>query len=90
MPNSLMEAMAIGRPLLAANIPGNRSLVQQGKTGWLYDSEADFRLLVIQIGENVVFRVEAGRNTKEYITEYFSPQLEVKRYLSLYRKLVPE
>ena len=82
-----MEAMAIGRPVLAANIPGNRSLVQSGKTGWLYDSEADFRRLVIQIGENVILREEAGRNAKEYITEYFSPQLEAKRYLTLYRML---
>jgi len=88
MPNSLMEAMAIGRPVLAANIPGNRSLVQNGKTGWLYDSEADFRRLVMQIRENVVLREKVGRNAKEYIAKYFSPQLEAKRYLSLYRTLV--
>jgi glycosyltransferase involved in cell wall biosynthesis len=65
MPNSLMEAMAIGRAVLAAKIPGNRSLVQNGKTGWLYDSEADFRRLVMQIRENVVSREEVGRKAKE-------------------------
>jgi glycosyltransferase involved in cell wall biosynthesis len=84
-----MEAMAIGRPVLAANIPGNRSLIQNGVTGWLYDTEEDFRRLIMQIEGNVVLRAEVGDNAKRYLTEYFSPQLEAKRYLSLYRKLVP-
>ena len=88
MPNSLMEAMLLGRPVLAANIPGNRSLVQNGKTGWLYDSEADFRRLVMQISENAALREEVGCNAKTYMMEYFSPQLEAKRYLALYRKMV--
>jgi L-malate glycosyltransferase len=88
MPNSLMEAMALGRPVLAANISGNRSLVQNGKNGWLFDGEEDFRRLVLQIKENALLREEMGRRAKEIIKTKFSPQLESKRYLSLYRKLV--
>jgi glycosyltransferase involved in cell wall biosynthesis len=83
-----MEAMAIGRPVLAANIPGNRSLVRNGKNGWLYDGEENFRRLVRQIRENAFIRQEIGHRAKEYIKTKFSPQLEAKRYLSLYRKLM--
>ena len=89
MPNSLLEAMAHGRPVLAANIPGNRPLILDGETGWLYDTEEDFRRLIMQIEGNVVLRTEVGYNAKKYILKFFSPQLEAKRYLSLYRKLVP-
>ena len=88
MPNSLMEAMVLGRPVLAANISGNRSLVQNGTTGWLYDSEADFLRLVTHIRGNASVREEVGRNAKKIIMECFSPSLEAKRYLALYRKLV--
>ena len=88
MPNSLMEAMALGRPVLAANISGNRSLVQKGKTGWLYDSEADFLRLVTHIRGNASVREEVGYNAKKFIIRCFSPSLEAKRYLALYRKLV--
>ncbi|MDD2898035.1 MAG: glycosyltransferase [Desulfuromonadaceae bacterium] len=88
MPNSLMEAMAIGRPVLAADIPGNRSLVQQGKNGWIYDGESDFRKLVMEIQEDAPLREQTGRNAEEYMKKHFSPQDEAIRYLSLYRSLI--
>lgn len=88
MPNSLMEAMALGRPVLAANIPGNRSLVENGKTGWLYDGDEDFERLVLQIRENETVRRDMGQRAKEYIKTVFSPQMEATRYLSLYRSML--
>lgn len=35
----LMEAMAAGVPIVATNIPGNRELLQPGKTAWFVDPE---------------------------------------------------
>ena len=88
MPNSLMEAMAIGRPVLAADIPGNRSLIKKGINGLLYVGEDDFRQQVIQIMENEILREKLGRNAKEYIRTHFPPEQETDRYLSVYRKLI--
>lgn len=90
MPNSLMEAMAIGRPVLAADIPGNRSLIKNGINGWLYDGEEEFRRQVLQIRENASLREEMGSNAKEYIRANFSPQQETNRYISLYREVCLE
>src|SRR2546429_289674 len=36
MSNSVLEALAAGRPLLASDIDGNRSLVEDGVTGFLF------------------------------------------------------
>jgi glycosyltransferase involved in cell wall biosynthesis len=36
MPNTVLEAMACGLPIVASAIPGNDTLVEPGKTGWLF------------------------------------------------------
>ena len=88
MPNSLMEAMALGRPVLAVNIPGNRSLVEHGENGWLYNSEEDFRELLPQLRANAALREVVGGRANKFMAENFSPLLEAERYLSLYSRLV--
>ena len=87
MPNSLLEAMALGRPVLAADIPGNRSLITPGVTGWLYDGEADFRRFVTLIAEHPHLREEVGRNAGVFVQNSFSPQREAVGYISLYSAL---
>src|SRR5262249_28049667 len=42
MPNSVLEALASGRPVLASDIDGNRSLVADGVTGFLFRDVAEF------------------------------------------------
>jgi glycosyltransferase involved in cell wall biosynthesis len=88
MPNTLMEAMALGRPVVAANIPGNQSLVRDGETGWLYDGAVDFRNIVIQLRGDASSREKAGCNAQRFILENFSPHVEAERYLALYQGVV--
>ncbi|XP_071531173.1 glycosyltransferase 1 domain-containing protein 1-like [Panulirus ornatus] len=42
MPSSLLEAMLLGTPVLARDIPGNASLVAHGETGLVFSSPATF------------------------------------------------
>lgn len=88
MPNSLLEAMALGRPVLAADIPGNQVLVRSGETGWLYRSEDEFRSMVMQLARDAALRSDTGRRAREYVLSHFSPHIEAKLYLELFRKLV--
>ncbi len=41
MPNAVMEAMALGVPVVVRNNSGNTSLVTHGETGTVFDSAAD-------------------------------------------------
>lgn len=40
--NALVEAIALGRPVLARDIPGNAQLVEDGRNGLLYADDAAF------------------------------------------------
>ncbi|KAB0669875.1 glycosyltransferase family 4 protein [Oryzomonas sagensis] len=88
MPNSLMEAMALGRPVAAVDIPGNRPLVRQGDTGWLFDDESTFRTLVVTLAGDKMLRQEIGTRAREYVEANLSPYAEVEKYRNLYRSLV--
>jgi glycosyltransferase involved in cell wall biosynthesis len=88
MSNSLLEAMSLARPVLAADIPGNRSLVHDNETGWLYRDEAGFRELVTRIMGDATLRTEVGRRAGEYVQSNFSPQIETDRYIELYTVLL--
>ena len=87
MPNSLLEAMALARPVLAADIPGNHSLVHDNETGWLYSDEADFRELVTRLMGDAALCAEVGRRAREYVQSEFSPCIEADRYIRLYTTL---
>lgn len=88
MANSILEGMAYAKPILAADIEGNRSLVTDSVNGFLYADEADFlrkaeRLL---LEENL--RREIGAHGREYVELNCSPDLEAQRYLELYESCV--
>lgn len=87
MPNSLLEAMALARPVLAADIPGNRSLVHDKETGWLYSDEAGFKASLQRLMGADALRAEVGRRAREYVQSGFSPGTEAGRYIELYSRL---
>ena len=84
MSNSIMEAMALGRPVMAADIPGNRSLLRHGDTGWLFNGESAFRTLVTMLAGNKLLRSEVGERGKKSIEVTFSPCSEAQQYRDLY------
>jgi glycosyltransferase involved in cell wall biosynthesis len=87
MPNSLLEAMALARPVVAANIAGNRSLIRDKETGWLYSGATELAALVQALVNSPVERAAVGQRAKEYVLSFFSPQKEAARYIELFTSL---
>lgn len=72
LPRVLMEAMAVGKPIVATNIRGNRDLVEDGQTGILVPP-GDVGAVVsalMKLRECPELRIRMGQNSKERVKQY--------------------
>jgi glycosyltransferase involved in cell wall biosynthesis len=88
MANSIMEAMAMGRAVLAAAIEGNHVLVREGVTGFLYRDGAEFLNKAGRLVRDAELRQRLGEQGRRFVLDNFSPQREAAAYLELYRGLI--
>ena len=85
-----LEAMAMGKPLVASNIGGHRELIQSGETGVLFQAgnvESLYQTLEGLLGDSdrVQQLVERG---KEWVTQERSWEKIVKRYIPIYQRVL--
>jgi glycosyltransferase involved in cell wall biosynthesis len=90
MPVSVMEAMSMGLPVVATDVPGIQELVVQGETGWLVPSRnpeqlADGLMSALANPEKARRMGQAGRVRVEKI---FSLDRMIDRHAATYRSLV--
>ncbi len=86
MPNVVLEAMACGLPVVASDIPGNNTLVQPGRTGFLFtlgDADA-FRGALQQIRAQPGRARALGENGRRRVQEEFSWRRVAQSYLELF------
>ncbi len=90
--NSIIEASAIGKPVIATNIPGCKDAVKDGKTGILVKAK-DTKSLQDAIERLVSIpdmRISMGRNGLQWVKEYFSRDLVWTRTIEVYEKMLTE
>ena len=78
------EALAFGKPVLASDVEGNRSLVRDGDTGLLYVDEADFLRKAERLYADAGLRERLGENGRRFVSENFAPEKEAEAYMELY------
>ncbi len=88
MANSVLEALSLGRAVLASDIDGNRSIVADGSTGFLFRDEAEFERHAAELARDPTLRERLGRAGSALVTERFSPAREIDGYHTVYRELV--
>src|SRR6266540_6816115 len=87
MANSVLEALAFGRAVLASNIEGNRSLVEDGVTGLLFDTAEEFAARAERLLGDPELRRRLGEAGRDRINARFSPARELHGYLAMYARL---
>ncbi|UFS72608.1 GPMC system family 4 glycosyltransferase [Geomonas sp. RF6] len=90
MANSVLEALAHGRAVLASDVEGNRSIVKEGVTGLLFRDAEEFVLKAERIMSDHHLRGRLAKNGRAEVEEKYSPEAEGRGYLQLYREIVAE
>jgi glycosyltransferase involved in cell wall biosynthesis len=92
IPRVLIEAAAMGRPLVATDVPGCREVVRNGVNGFLVPARDAVALAeaIEFILKNPKLRAEFGAASRQLAEERFSDQRVVGCILDLYRALLAE
>lgn len=90
LPKSLIEADAIGRPVITSNSVGCKETVIDGETGFLIQPK-DVDALTEELDlllSNKELRVKMGKAARKYSEEYFDIKIVIQRHLSIYDELM--
>ena len=82
VPRALMEAMALGKPIVATDVPGTRELVTDGQTGHLTPLD-DIEAMIVRIkalADNVTLRASIGAAGTRRVEEHFN-DLKIAAFL---------
>jgi glycosyltransferase involved in cell wall biosynthesis len=85
-----MEAMALGRPVIATDIPGNRELIENGVTGFLVpvrNPGAIARCMDTLAADRAIYDA-ISRSAAEYIVRHRSAAVIVGEYERLYERVM--
>jgi len=88
MANSVLEALACGRAVLASDIAGNRSVIEDGVTGLLFGEPGDFADKAARLLDDPALRERLGEAGRARASRC-GLQQEIDCYLTLYVSLAP-
>jgi glycosyltransferase involved in cell wall biosynthesis len=90
MPNSVLEALACGRAVAAADIEGNRSLIEHDVTGLLFRDEGTLGRAAEHLLRDPALRGRLGAAGQARVDAEFPPAREIDGYVGVYRAVMPK
>jgi len=91
-PYTILETLAIGKPVIGAKIGGIPELVKHNETGLVYDFNdiTELSEKMKELFENKELAEKLGKNAKQDAKERFSKETYYKNIINIYNKLVKE
>jgi glycosyltransferase involved in cell wall biosynthesis len=90
LPNSILEAMALGLPVVTTDVAGAKELVVDGKTGYVLP-QGDVQGIahaLIELVENEVLRRQMSKAGRERVEREFSFSTRLQRIEALYERVL--
>jgi glycosyltransferase involved in cell wall biosynthesis len=81
---TILEAGILGRPVIAADVAGNRELIRHNETGLLFANEGDMAKQVLALYRNRSAAGALGVRIREDFQRRFSSDREISALLSAY------
>lgn len=88
LPRSIIEAMAMGKPVIATNIRGCREEVFEGINGYLCEPRSSSSLASAfeKILESDVIRMKLGENSRELFLKEFDEKKVLERQMKVFNR----
>ena len=89
-PNVVLEAMALGKPVISTRLAGVPEQVVDGETGILVnpDNVEQLELAITDLCNNTPLRMKMGDAAVDKFKEKFTEEIAVKNYIALYKSLM--
>ena len=90
LPNTVLESMSCGTPVMALDVGGARDMVLEGHTGWLIPPADDRQLAdaLLRVLKNPGIAAGMANACRERVVNSFSPALQASRFGALYSDLL--
>lgn len=84
MPIAMLEAMALGLPVVATDVVGNRDLVRPGETGYVARDVEEFLKALQKLAETPALRRKMGDAARAAVIQEYDQDQLAKRWQALY------
>ncbi len=85
LPIAVLEAMALGKPVVASNVIGNKDVVIDQKTGFLFNDKAGAISALESLISSAHMRDTMGNKGKNRVRDHFNSSKNYEKLLDLYR-----
>jgi len=87
-PRTVIEAFALGKPVIGSRIGGIPELVRDGETGFTFEpgNAEDLREKIVLLARSPRLAEEMGRRAREIVEEELSPERHYEGLMQIYRR----
>ena len=89
-PLAVIEAFALGKPVIGAQIGGIPELVQDGKTGYTFEpgNSGDLRNKIKCLLDNQDKAIQMGKNARALVEKEYNAEIHYKHLIEIYNKVI--
>jgi glycosyltransferase involved in cell wall biosynthesis len=88
--NALLEAMAVGLPVVVSDVPGNTDVVEHERTGLIFEVRdvSSLAASLARLLDDPELRARLGEAARESVEGSYSLGVVAGRYIELYEELL--